>query len=112
WTVLENTNEFIWYSQRDDWAHLYLYDLNSGSLKQQITKGDWRVLDIEKLDEENRVIYFTGSAIEDGNPYYSYLYCINFDGRDLKLLSPENGHHSFSFSDKEGLFVDTYSTPD
>lgn len=111
WRVLAATNEVLWYSQRSNWAHFYLYDLETGALKHQITEGDWRVLDLVRLDEENRVIYFTASAIEEGNPYYHYLYSIGMDGRGLKLLTPERAHHSASFSDNGLYFVDTYSTP-
>lgn len=111
WRVLSASNEVLWYSQRSNWAHFYLYDLETGALKHQITEGDWRVLDLVRLDEENRVIYFTASAIEEGNPYYHYLYRIGMDGQGLKLLTPESAHHSASFSDNGLYFVDTYSTP-
>ncbi len=40
WRVLWPTNELIWYSQRDDWGQLYLYDLTTGKLKNQITNGE------------------------------------------------------------------------
>lgn len=111
WRVMENSNEVLWYSQRSDWAHFYLYDLRTGRLKHQITEGDWRVLDLVKPDEENRKIYFTASAIEEGNPYYHYLYSVNMDGSDLTLLTPGKANHSVNLSDGD-YFVDTYSTPD
>lgn len=112
WTVLEESNEVIWFSERDNWGHLYLYDLESGELKHQITEGDWRVLDLEHVDEENRTIYFTGSNREKGNPYYHYLYKINFDGSGLTNLTPENAHHEINWSDDKEYFTDTYSTVD
>ena len=42
WRYLPATNEVIWFSERDGWGHLYLYDLATGKVKNQITKGDWR----------------------------------------------------------------------
>lgn len=85
--------EVIWFSQRDGWGHLYLYDARTGALKNRITQGDWLVRDIVHVDERRRRIYFTGGGREPGNPYYRYLYRVNFDGSDLKLLSPEPGDH-------------------
>ncbi|HET7360395.1 MAG TPA: DPP IV N-terminal domain-containing protein, partial [Salinimicrobium sp.] len=111
WRVLFDSGEVIWYSQRDDWGHLYLYDLETGKLKHQITKGDWRVLEILRLDEENRKIYFIGSAREEGNPYYHYLYSIGLDGENLQLLTPKKANHSIRLFEDENYFVDTYSTP-
>jgi len=91
--------EMIWYSQRDGWGHLYLYDGQTGKLKNQITRGEWLVRGLAKVDEKRRVIYFTAGGREGGNPYYRYLYCVNFDGSNLKLLSPEHAEHLISGPD-------------
>jgi dipeptidyl-peptidase-4 len=85
--------EIIWYSQRDGWGHLYLYDAQTGKLKNQITRGPWLVRGLIKVDEKRRVIYFAAAGREGGNPYYRYLYRVNFDGSGLKLLSPEPAEH-------------------
>ena len=111
WNVLNETNEVIWYSQRDNWGHLYLYDLNTGKLKQQITKGKWNVLKLIHMDLKKRTLYFIGSGKEKGDPYFQYFYSINMDGSELKLLSPEHGHHSIKLSENKKFFLDTYSTP-
>lgn len=112
WTVLEESNEVIWFSERDNWGHLYLYDLATGELKKQITKGNWRVLDLQHIDQEERTIYFTGSNREKGNPYYHYLYKINMDGTGLVNLTPENRNHRIEWSQSKAYFTDIYSTPD
>lgn len=112
WQVLEESNEVIWFSERDNWGHLYLYDLESGDLKHQITSGDWRVLDLEHMDEGSRTLYFTGSNREEGNPYYHYLYKINMDGSGLENLTPEKKNHQINWSESNEYFTDTYSTPD
>jgi dipeptidyl-peptidase 4 len=111
WHMLAKSNEAVWYSQRSDWGHLYLYDLGTGKLKNQITAGDWRVLQLLHIDQEGRKLLFTGSCREPGDPYFTYLYSVNFDGSDLKLLTPDSANHSVSFSPGYGYFVDTYSTP-
>lgn len=91
--VSRDGRDVIWFSERDGWGHLYLYDGQSGKLKNQITRGDWLVRDIVHVDEQRRRIYFTASGREGGNPYYRYLYRVNFDGSGLTLLSPERADH-------------------
>ncbi|ODT35601.1 MAG: peptidase S9 [Niabella sp. SCN 42-15] len=113
WRFLPNSNEFIWYSQRDNWGHLYLYDLKTGKLKNQITKGDFVVMNIIKVDEKKRLIYFTANGREaNNNPYFTHFYSIGFDGKNLKWLTPAVGDHSISLSPDNKYFVDTYSQPD
>ncbi|MFO7865632.1 MAG: DPP IV N-terminal domain-containing protein [Candidatus Aminicenantes bacterium] len=111
WRVLHDSNEVVWFSQRDDWGHLYLYDLKTGHLKHQITSGTWNVLQILSIDHKNRIIYFMGCGREQGDPYFQYFYRTGMDGAGLTLLSPERANHSISLSDKGRFFVDSYSTP-
>jgi len=111
WHILPETNDFIWYSQKSNWGHLYLHDLEKGELKNPITQGDWRVLDVLYIDKDRRTIYFTGAGREPGNPYFQYLYSIKADGSELKLHTPDSAFHSISFSPDGSYFVDSYSTP-
>ncbi|MFN2563608.1 MAG: DPP IV N-terminal domain-containing protein, partial [Gemmatimonadaceae bacterium] len=113
WRVLPASNELIWWSQRDNWIHLYLYDLTTGRLKNRITSGEGNVDDIVRVDQRTRTIYFMGSGKEPGrDPYFHHLYRIGFDGRGQTLLTPENANHVVSLSPDGRHFVDTYSTPD
>ncbi len=111
WHVLPATNEVIWFSQRDDWGHLYLYDLRTGRLESRITSGDWNVLQLRRIDEESRTLYFTGAGREPGDPYFQYLYSVRMDGSDLRLLTPDSANHTVTLSPSGGYFVDSYSTP-
>ncbi|TRZ41189.1 S9 family peptidase [Robertkochia solimangrovi] len=110
WFVLHKSDEVIWYSERDNWGHLYMYDLNTGALKHQITKGEWQVQQVVHIDEDARVIYFTAGGKEEGNPYYQYMYKVDFDGENLVCLTPEKGDHNVTFSPDYQFLVDTYST--
>ena len=112
WSYLSRSEEIIWYSERSDWGHLYLYDAVTGNMKHQITSGDYLVQEVLRVDQEKREIYFLGNGKEEGNPYFSYLYRVDFSGKRLKLLSPEKGNHSISFSPDGKYFIDTYSQPD
>jgi len=112
WRYLPASKEIIWYSERDNWGHLYLYDSGNGKLKNQITKGDFVVTRLVKVDEKARTLYFFANGREKGNPYFSYLYKIGFDGKNLTLLTPETGNHQVVFSPSFKYFVDSYSQPD
>ncbi|MEO8072244.1 MAG: DPP IV N-terminal domain-containing protein [Acidobacteriota bacterium] len=113
WRYLPASNEYIWYSEKDGWGHLYLYDLKTGKLKTQITKGDFVVTQLVKVDEKNRVLYFNANGREAGqDPYFSHFYRVDFDGKNLKLLTPEDGNHQILIADDGKNFVDTYSKPD
>ena len=112
WRYFSKTDEIIWYSERSDWGHLYMYDANNGALKFQITSGEYVVREILQIDEGNRVIYFIASGKEDGvNPYFKYLYRVDFSGDNLQLLTPELGDHTIRFSPNGQYFTDTYSQP-
>ncbi|MEY4097922.1 MAG: hypothetical protein RL170_766 [Bacteroidota bacterium] len=112
--ILKNTEEFIEWSERDGWAHLYLYD-KEGKLKNQITQGPWHIEEIISIDEEKRIVYFSANGKENVNasikedPYYLHLYKVNLDGTGLQVLNPGNFDHSFSMNDKKNYFVNTSS---
>ncbi len=112
WKYLPKTKELIWYSERDNWGHLYLYDATTGQLKNQITKGNWAVLSLTNVDEKNRTIYFMAGGKETGNPYFAHLYKIGFDGKNLVSLTPEVGNHQISLSPSGNYFSDLYAQPD
>ena len=113
WKVLPGTNEVIWWSQRDNWLHLYLYDLNTGQLKNRITTGSGNVTDILRIDEDGRSIWFMAQGRDpQRDPYFRHLYRIGFDGSNEQLLTPENANHDVALSADGAWIVDTYSTPD
>ena len=113
WRYLPATNEAIWYSERDDWGHLYLYDIATGQVKNQITKGNWVVTRINKVDIPNRVIYFEANGREEGrDPYFSHFYRVNLDGSGLTLLTPEDGNHQVTWSPDGKYFIDNFSKID
>ncbi|KAK0620533.1 Alpha/Beta hydrolase protein [Immersiella caudata] len=111
--VLNETDELIWASERDGWNHLYLYDLTKGALQNQITKGEWLVRSVEKVDAEARRIWFRGFRMVPGqDPYYAHLARVNFDGTGLKILTEGNGTHTWKWSPGERQFTDTWSRID
>jgi dipeptidyl aminopeptidase/acylaminoacyl peptidase len=113
WRYLPASHEVIWFSQRDDWGHLYLYDARTGHLENRITTGGWNVISLLQIDRRHRTLYFLGAGREpDSNPYFCYLYRVDFDGRHLRLLTPERANHAVSMAPGGRFFLDSYSRPD
>ncbi len=110
---LDDGKEIVWMSERDGWNHLYLYDGATGGVKNQITKGEWVVRGVEKVDEKERRIWFRASGMVPGeDPYFIYYYRINFDGTGLTALTEGHGTHTASFSPDGKYYLDTWSRLD
>jgi dipeptidyl aminopeptidase/acylaminoacyl peptidase len=110
---VDSTQEILWSSERDGWNHLYLYSRKTGQLENQVTQGAWVARQIEQVDEKNRRVYFLANGREKNeDPYQTHLYCVGFDDKGLRLLTPENASHTVSFSADGKFFVDNYSRPD
>jgi dipeptidyl aminopeptidase/acylaminoacyl peptidase len=113
WRVLWPTNEVLWYSQRDNWGQLYLYDLNAGTLKQKVTNGEGPVTQITRLDEKTRTLWFAANGREKGqDPYFAHFYRTGLDGKTQVSLTPDNGDHTIQLAPDGRYLVDTYSRPD
>jgi len=105
--------EVIWRSERDGWSHLYLYDGTTGAVKNQITKGEWVVRSVDKVDEEKRQIWFQASGMNAGqDPYFTHAYRVNFDGSGLTALTEGNANHAVTYSADMAYYVDTSSRVD
>lgn len=111
WRYLPESNEFLWYSERTNYGQMYLYDLSTGKLKNQITKGDGPVTQVLHVDEKKRVLYFLATGKEKGqDPYFTHYYRASFDGANQQLLTPEAADHAVTPSQDGSTFVDVYST--
>jgi len=110
---IEDTNEIIWMSERDGWNHLYLYDAETGKVKNQITKGQWVVRRVENVDEKKRQIWFQAGGIRpEQDPYYIHFCRVNFDGTGLAILTEGDGTHDITFSPDRRFFLDRWSRVD
>jgi len=113
WKYLPGSNEAIWFSQRENWGHLYLHDLQTGKLKHPITSGEGNVTQLLRVDDANRLLYFQGVGREAGrDPYFRHFYRVTMDGKSPQLLTPEDADHTVSLSPSGRYFVDNYSKPD
>ncbi len=110
---LDATNELLWMSERDGWNHLYLYDAGAGTVKNQITKGEWVVRRVTRVDAEARKIWFQAGGIRPGqDPYYLHHCCVNFDGTGLVIFTDGDGTHHVDFSPDGRFLVDSWSRVD
>lgn len=110
--VIEDGKEFIWWSERSGWGHLYRYN-SDGELMNQITSGNYVVGDVVKIDTTAKRIFFEAYGREEGqNPYFGNLYSVKFDGSGFRHLTPEDANHQIYASDENNYFVDNYSRVD
>lgn len=113
WEILDKSREVIWMSERDGWCHLYLFDSKTGALKNQITKGEWVVRQVDKVDPEKRQIWFRAGGIRPGqDPYYVHYCRVNFDGTGLTILTEGDGTHDVAVSPNGEYLVDFWSRVD
>lgn len=110
---IDDTQELVWMSERDGWNHLWLYDARTGAMKNQITRGEWVVRGVERVDAAKRQIWFRAAGIRAGqDPYYVHLARVNFDGTGLAVLTEGDGTHRWKFSPDGRYFLDTFSRVD
>ena len=106
---LDETNELLWWSERSNWGHYYLYD-RDGKLKNPVTSGNFRSSAIVAVDAKNRVLFFKGNAREPGeNVYHSHLYSVRLDGTGMTLMDPGAGNHDSHLSPSHQYVVDNCS---
>lgn len=105
-TFLNDSEQFIWASERDGFKHLYLFN-KDGSLVRQLTSGDWVVDDIEAIDEDKGLVYFSGRK---NTPLESHIYTVGLDGGNVERISTRDGYHNASFAADASIYVDQFST--
>jgi dipeptidyl-peptidase-4 len=98
-------NKFLWFSERDNWNHLYLYDIE-GNLINQVTKGKWVVTSFSGFDKnhENIFIYSTLDSPIDRN-----FYRVNLQTGKISQITNEPGIHNVSISPESNYYIDSYS---
>lgn len=113
YSELSGRREILWASERDGWNHLYLYDLGSGRLKHQVTRGPWVMRGVERVDWENRQVWFRASGIVPGqDPYHIHHARVDLDGGETVLLTAGDGTHSVQFSPDRKFLIDTWARVD
>ncbi len=110
---LDKSDEILYVSERDGWRHLYLTDAANGEVRNPMTKGEWVIRGIDRIDEDARQVWFHACGRNGGeDPYFVHYYRVNFDGSGLVALTEGNGTHSIQYSPDRRYLIDTYSRVD
>lgn len=103
---LEDGKHFIWASERDGYKHLYLYQ-NDGKLLQQLTRGAWIVDELENIDEQNQLVYFTGRK---DSPLERHLYSVSLTNGEAQKITRRAGFSSIEFAKDSQSFINNFSS--
>jgi len=103
--VEELKDQFIWFSERDGYNHLYLYD-TEGKLIKQLTKGEWIVNEFLGFDRTVKNFFITSSM---DSPIEKHLYKVNFNSGKIKNITTEKGTHDVILSNSKAFIYDSYS---
>ncbi len=110
---LKDENEFLWMSERDGWNHLYLADGIKGGIKKQLTKGEWVVRNVERVDETGGEILLKVMGIHsDMDPYFYHYALLDMKTTTLTPLTKSKGTHKGNFNFHPDYFLTTWSRVD
>ena len=104
-TFLEDGKHFIVMSERSGWMHFYLYNMN-GRFLNAVTGGDWEVDRFIGVDHANRRLYYSSS---ETSPLQRNIYSIRLNGRDKRMLTPDEGANRAVFSNGFRYFINYHS---
>lgn len=108
-TFLKNRkDQFIWFSERDDWMHMYIYNTKGQPVKQ-LTEGEWGVTDLIGFSESGDRVFFTGTK---ESPIQKHIYSVGIKKGNVKKLTKEHGSHRAVFSKNNKFFIDSFSSTD
>ena len=110
--VLSGGDEVLWYSQRDGWGHLYLYDARTGQVRGQVTSGEWALQEILHVDEERRVVYFVAAGLVGEDPYRRSVCRVGLDGSGFARVTDDDLDHVVTVAENAEYFIDSASTTD
>jgi dipeptidyl-peptidase-4 len=103
---MQNGSGFIVRSFSNDWDNLYYYGWD-GKLISRLTDFNFRVTEISRVDEEEKMVYFSATGKESTD---KHLFRVGIDGKNLLQLTSGDGTHNVSISPKGNYFIDTWSS--
>ncbi len=106
----DKEDQFIWFSERSGWMHMYIYKTNAQPLeKTALTEGDWMVNEFLGFDESGKNVFFSSTK---ESPIQKHIYSVNIKSKKVKKLTKEHGTHNAVFSPNMQYFIDSYSSTD
>lgn len=103
-----NSDQFIYFSQRDGYWHLYLYDI-SGKLIKQITQGKWIVNEFGGFLKGGEIVWFYGTY---DSPIERHAYMVNLNNLNFKKIDKGKGTHYVVVNQNGTACIDEYSNID
>lgn len=111
--LLPSTNELIWASERDNFNHLYMFNLREGGVTHQITKGNWNVRTVHRVDCQSREIWFECIGVfPEQDPYYSHLARVDFGSTNIRIITEGDSMYSWKWSPTNRFIIDSWSRTD
>jgi dipeptidyl-peptidase 4 len=104
--ILKNGTGFILRSYKSGWENLYYYAWD-GRLISQLTNIEWNVNSIERVDEDLKVVYFSGTGSESTDEQF---FSVGLDGKNLLKITNGPGSHNVSVSEKGSYIIDTWNS--
>lgn len=101
----ENDKQFIWFSSRDGFRHLYLYNME-GKLQGQITRGYWDVTDFLGFDEKGKNLFYISTQV---SPLERHAYSVSINGGRPEQLTSAKGVHNCLLQKGGRHLLDIYS---
>lgn len=109
--VTQDRRYAVWQSERDDMAHYFRYDVETGALINTVTPGEYLAQCMIHVDEENEYVYFMAMDVPGMSQPLYHVFCrVHFDGTGFEVLTPEDAEHSITCNGH--WFVDTFSRVD
>lgn len=104
---IEKGKRFVWLSERDGWRHIYLAGRDDQTIVR-VTEGDFDVIQIESVDEQQGVIYFAASP---ENPTQRFLFRVPLNGGKVERMTPadQRGWHTYNIAKNAQWAIHTWS---
>jgi len=97
---------FLWFSERNNFRHLYLYD-DKGNLKKQVTDGNFDVISYLGFNQQENKIFIMST---ESSPLERHLYSVDLETLERIKLTEEAGVHSILFNSEYEYYIDQFNS--
>jgi len=101
-------DQFIWFSERNGWMHMYIYN-TQGQFVKQLTQGEWMVNDFLGFDKSGNTAFFSSTK---ESPIQKQIYSVGLKNTKVKKITKAHGTHRAIFNTDKSYFIDIYSSTD
>lgn len=104
--INKNSSQFVWWSQRDGFMHLYLYK-NDGTLIRQLTSGKWIVNEVLGFNTKSQELIYTST---EASPLEKNVYAVNINSGSHRIITNTTASHTASVSENGNYLIDAYTS--